>query len=45
MWFNFKLLDNGNNRKEIIAKGKDRLKNFSWEKTAQKTENIYKELI
>lgn len=40
-----KLLDNGNIRKEIIAKGKDRLKNFSWEKTAQKTENIYKELI
>lgn len=40
-----KLLDDINIRKEIIMKGKERLKKFSWEKTAQKTENIYKELI
>lgn len=30
-------------RKELIAKGKDRLKNFSWQKAAEQTAKVYEE--
>jgi glycosyltransferase involved in cell wall biosynthesis len=35
---------NKNLRKEMIIKGKERLKNFSWDKTVEKTINLYNKL-
>jgi glycosyltransferase involved in cell wall biosynthesis len=39
------ILSNEKLRKELIEKGKNRLKNFSWEKTADKTIEVYKQAI
>lgn len=39
------LLENELIRKELAMKGQDRLKNFSWDKAANKTLDVYKSLI
>jgi len=40
-----KVLYDTNLRKSLIIKGQDRLKLFSWEKTAQQTKNVYKKVV
>lgn len=39
------LLDNPGERDQIIAKGKQRVQQFSWEKTAEQTLNVYRSLV
>jgi glycosyltransferase involved in cell wall biosynthesis len=40
-----RLLSDDNLRMQLIIKGHDRLKQFSWEKTARSTRNIYEKLV
>ncbi|MCX6724680.1 MAG: glycosyltransferase family 1 protein [Candidatus Shapirobacteria bacterium] len=39
------LLDNKTKREELSQKGLEWVKNFSWQKTAQKTYEVYKKLV
>lgn len=39
-----KLTDNENLRRDLIEKGKDQVKKFSWQKTGEKTVRIFKQL-
>lgn len=39
------LLKNKDKREALVRKGKDRVKNFSWEKTAQQTYEVYKKVL
>ncbi|MFH0925995.1 MAG: glycosyltransferase family 1 protein [bacterium] len=39
------LIDNKNLREELILKGRKRVKNFSWEKTAREMVRVYKKVI
>ena len=41
----YNVIINENLKKELIKKGFERLKLFSWEKTAKETVNIYKEVL
>lgn len=39
------VLDNMNLRKDLIAKGQERLKQFSWKQTAEQTKKIYESVL
>lgn len=40
-----KLLDDEKLRKDLVKKGRDRLRSFSWEKTAKETAQVYKKIL
>lgn len=40
-----RVLDDTNLRKDLIAKGKERLKQFSWQKTAEQTKKVYESVL
>ena len=40
-----RVLDDTNLRKDLIAKGQERLKQFSWKQTAEQTKKIYESVL
>lgn len=40
-----KVIYNDQHRKELMTKGSERAKNFSWEKTAQQTQRVYESIV
>lgn len=40
-----RVLDDTNLRKDLIAKGRERLKEFSWQQTAEQTKKIYENVL
>ncbi len=40
-----KIIENKKLRNDLIKKGKERLKNFSWQKTAKETLEVYKRIV